>query len=256
MTSPTDALPNEILASALALLTSRELVAVAAVGRRFYAVAARLLHQRLAATAGLPDHSLLLKCCDPSYRAAGPFLQCRFLGTTTADGVPCGDASRLGDLARLYSSFRPVAVDDDSSPYNWRRPPLAGADDDGRRDEARQHIALDRGELFSQLCVLASVVRRRPRPGLYVDTCDGVVRVWRAWLADMAAGCLVSARDGLLWLDAARSVGLRVRVVAEPTPRATTPPGADEPAVAYTLVYQGAVSLPPRPCTRRGCSAG
>ncbi|KAF4513299.1 hypothetical protein G6O67_000588 [Ophiocordyceps sinensis] len=139
-------------------------------------------------------------------------------------------------------------------------------DDDQDKDEmATQDIDLDQGELFSQLCTVTNVVKRSARRGLlssHANTCHGVVRVWRKWLADMAAasptchgyddagstkdGNTTIGRDGFLWVDAAKSVGLKFRVV----PAAALAGSSlllsgpfddcedDEPAVSYTLVYQ------------------
>ncbi|KAM4060349.1 hypothetical protein HRG_002075 [Hirsutella rhossiliensis] len=144
-------------------------------------------------------------------------------------------------------------------------------DDDEDKDEiATQDIGLDRGELFSQLCTVTNVVKQSSRRGLFVshvNTCDGVVRVWRKWLADMAAsspigngyddddnhgtsgeGSTTISRDRFLWVDAAKSVGLRFRVAPAAASAADNPPllsgphddseDEDDPAVSYTLVYQ------------------
>ncbi|KAF3358435.1 Sexual differentiation process protein isp4 [Verticillium dahliae VDG1] len=70
---------------------------------------------------------------------------------------------------------------------------------------------------------------------LYTGVGDGVLRVWRTWLSDAAAG-----RGDVLWADPWKSVGLRFAVepmvLQEPVgalPRRR--PVSDEPAVKYRL---------------------
>lgn len=268
-----------MLAATLALLSSRELAQVARVSRHFYAVGVRVLYRRLVDAARLPDHELILECYHPSAKISTPYLACRYLGTRVADGDAIDDgAPALADLDRLYSSFRPVvAAEEDGWPLDAaarqrkslrrrrRRRRRAGhgpereaegeqegEDDDDDGDEmATQDIDLDQGELFSQLCTVTNVVKHSSMRGLFVshvNTCDGVLRVWRKWLADAAAGArdgndddggsTAIDRDRFLWVDAAKSVGLRFRVApAGASPHADG--DDDEPAVSYTLVYQG-----------------
>ena len=48
------------------------------------------------------------------------------------------------------------------------------------------HVHLDSSELFSQLCARTTV---SPRPGMFhtpAVVSDGIIRVWRAWLADQS----------------------------------------------------------------------
>ncbi|KJZ77935.1 hypothetical protein HIM_02572 [Hirsutella minnesotensis 3608] len=279
----------------------------------------------------------MLECYRPSAKLSTPYLACRFQGTKVADGGDINDAApRLGDLGRLYSSFRPVVAEDWSrfddrtqrrrrrrqsrrmrsppaqsqEPWQGNKDIVYGSQDDGESDDdsdddeaATQGIDLDEGELFSQLCAGVNVVQQSARPGLFlshVNTCDGVIRVWRNWLADMSARCSTapssasscssllssswpssilsqsdsdrdinfsddesrskfgsrsrcSSRDGstaeidrdeFLWVDTAKSVGLRFRV--EPSGPMTPEPlllgpdatGRGEPPVPYTLIYE------------------
>ncbi|XP_044724179.1 uncharacterized protein HRG_02075 [Hirsutella rhossiliensis] len=279
-----DKLPNEMLAATLALLSSRELALVVLVSRRFYSVGVRVLYRRLVDAARLPGHELILECYHPSAKISTPYLACRYLGTCVADGGAIDDGEPvLADLSKLYSSFRPSQSDVEEAASSqqqaghadWHQIGEAWQEDDEDDDEdkdeiATQDIGLDRGELFSQLCTVTNVVKQSSRRGLFVshvNTCDGVVRVWRKWLADMAAsspigngyddddnhgtsgeGSTTISRDRFLWVDAAKSVGLRFRVAPAAASAADNPPllsgphddseDEDDPAVSYTLVYQ------------------
>lgn len=77
-----------------------------------------------------------------------------------------------------------------------------------------QDVFLDETESFSQLCTVTNLVEVGPKPGLFlshVNVGDGVVRVWRDWLAAQAQnGDGVGAP--ILWADARQSVGVRFRV--------------------------------------------
>lgn len=262
---------RQLLEAALAPLSSRELgAAVATVNRRFYAVGVRVLHRRLVEAARLPGHELILECYPPSAKVLTPYLACRHLGTRIGDGDGDGfDDARpgLADLGRLYASFRPVVEDGwpgrarvrerrgDSREASCDGDDRVYDDDDDYDDEelATQDIDLDQGEPFSQLCAVTNV-KPSARQGLFlshVNACEGVVRVWRRWLADRAAvrdDRAATGGDGVLWVDAAKNVGLRFRVAAgdapEPAALLSGPCSDDEePAVSYTLVYEGASPL-------------
>lgn len=120
---------------------------------------------------------------------------------------------------------------------------------------ATQEIHLDEGELFSQLCCVTNIVKEGPRHGLFtshVNMSDGVIRVWRDWLAHRASG--PATRDeseqfriddeGILWDGASKSIGLRFRAISEPSERVPLISGpSDDIPVSYTLVYEGELYL-------------
>ncbi|PNY28325.1 Uncharacterized protein TCAP_01747 [Tolypocladium capitatum] len=251
-----DKLPNEILAGVLAPLSARELIVITSVSRRFYSVAVRLLYRRLLATASLPDNELILECYHPSAKISTPYLCCRYLGTKLADGGAVDEQSpTLGDLLRLYSSFRPVLAEENRRRrFGPKPPPAAISWPEGRRGDevAVQEVFLDEGELLTQLCAVTNVVKESSRPGCYVshvNTCDGVVRIWRERLAALAGASTVredepgssSAVDfgSFLWVDPGKSVGLRFCVRESPSERMPLISGpGDEAPVSYSLVYE------------------
>ncbi|PHH73799.1 hypothetical protein CDD80_3556 [Ophiocordyceps camponoti-rufipedis] len=257
-----DMLPNEVLLATLTLLSARDLAAISTVCRRFHACTGRLLRRRLHRVASLPDNELLLDCYQPSARVSTPYLACRFQGTSGLE------SQGSTGISRLYSSFRPVVARD--ARCRWFLGPLPSQESSssGGKDEdeaAVQTVELDEGELFSQLCTATNVIRQCPQPGLFIshiNTCEGVIRVWRHWLAAQAirnndqdedddegysSGCSSPVTDGLLWVDAGQNVGLRFRVEPASAPLLRPGPGLtpeeEEPAVAYRLVYQGGLEV-------------
>lgn len=147
----------------------------------------------------------------------------------------------LSDLGRLYSSFKPYMAEENRR----RRQPLNGAVSDD--DTAREDLFLDDGELFSQLCAVTNLVKTGPRAGLFlshVNISDGVLRIWREWLAEVATPIrevdenLDSSK--ILWVDSAKNVGVRFRVMLGPMERMPVISGPnDQPPIAYKLEYEG-----------------
>lgn len=136
--------------------------------------------------------------------------------------------------------------------HSGRRPSTQTGGDIPVGDEvATQEVYLDDDQLFSQLCTATSVVKEASRPGIYyshVNMCDGFVRIWRQWLAEMAS--LNDAEeisttvdfDRYIWVGPARNVGLRFRVVLGPTERMPLLSGPDNDSpVSYNLIYKGIV---------------
>lgn len=78
----------------------------------------------------------------------------------------------------------------------------------------------------------------------HVNVSDGVIRVWRDWLATAASAAADSEpEEEVLWADAAQDVGLRFRVrEIEPAAAATAGPvlvAADEEVpVSYRLEHR------------------
>lgn len=108
-------------------------------------------------------------------------------------------------------------------------------------DTASVTVHLDDGEMFSQLCAVTNLVKTGPRRGLFlshVNINDGVVRVFRRWLAARAAG--EEEVDPILWTDRYKNVGLKFRVcenTEERRPAIWSEADEDLP-VSYTLIYE------------------
>ncbi|KAL6872980.1 hypothetical protein J3F83DRAFT_731618 [Trichoderma novae-zelandiae] len=181
-------------------------------------------------------------------------------------------------LRKLYSCFRPVVMEENRRArlrYGWSSQTLAGssqlriAAEDVADEAAHQEVYLDEGERFSQLCTVTNVVTQGSRPGLFtrhINISDGVIRVFRDWLASMlerpshlqsgasssaaapspaavrgttlaSSGVFSSDDSRVLWVDSTRDVGLRFRVMPGPEARGTI--FEDEPPVFYNLIYEG-----------------
>ncbi|POR35579.1 Uncharacterized protein TPAR_04211 [Tolypocladium paradoxum] len=246
---------GQILASALAPLSARELIIITSVSRRFYSAAVRVLYRRLLDTASLPDNELILECYHPSAKISTPYLCCRYLGMKLAHGgVVDHQSPTLGDFPKLYSSFRPVVTEENRRRRfrpEWPQSAISRPEARREDEDAMQEVFLDEGELFTQLCAVTNVVKEGSRPGFYVshvNTCDGVIRIWREWLDNLASASTIREDepessavdfDRFLWVDPAKSVGLRFRVRMSPSERMPliSGPGDDAP-VSYSLVYE------------------
>ncbi|KAK8140712.1 hypothetical protein G3M48_002484, partial [Beauveria asiatica] len=180
----------------------------------------------------------------------------------------------LGHVCQLYASFLPVVTEENRRRRNRNMawpvsvrdggPPGAAAAAAAADQVATQQLPFDDGALFSQLCVALNLVTphgcQRHR-GIFVShysMSEHVVRVFRRWLEESMASDdgdrvpspwdptapppppppLASSR--ILWVDAARTIGLRFRVSPGPAERMPLLSGTDEedPAVSYTLTYQ------------------
>lgn len=239
-----------MLAASLACLSTRELIEVVPVSRCFYTLATRILYRRLIGVSPLPDNRLILDCYHPSERLTTPPLSCRYLGLKRVGEQPITDESlKFSDLGKLYSSYRPVMKEESRDRRRASR--RTGSKALQGDETATQDVYLDHDLLFSQLCAVTYVVKEASRPGFYisqVNTCDGVVRVWRPWLAEKANlnGADESLHskivdfDKFLWVDVGKNVGLRFGVVLGPAERLPllSGPGDDSP-VSYTLIYEG-----------------
>jgi hypothetical protein len=70
------------------------------------------------------------------------------------------------------------------------------------------------------------------------------LRVWRDWLADRAKDA-DDKESEVLWADSKKTVGLRLRVVERETVHVGPPlRTGEDPAVSYTLMYEGALRNP------------
>ncbi|KAI9821286.1 MAG: hypothetical protein M1827_004022 [Pycnora praestabilis] len=277
-------LPNELLMQILLPFSTGSLLPLALVSHRFHDIILRILHYRLMLAASLKDHKLILECFHPSCKYTEPPLHCEYLGTPGLTSREEGRGSifeevdktgRLGKLGSLYSRFRPYRPESED---NARRPHPAG-DVPGSRTSSvssptstsanqqqddglvSQTISLESHELFSQLCAISNIVKVGPRKGIflgYETVVDGVVRVWRDWLANKAKYQTSKAKitdgdrqnsdlnttkgqDQILWVDIREDVGFRLRV-KERRWRPNLPillHKDEDVAVSYQIEYEG-----------------
>jgi hypothetical protein len=122
-----------------------------------------------------------------------------------------------------------------------------------------QNIQLESHEPFSQLCTLTQLVKEGRRQGFFlswVNISEGVIRVWRDWLAEQcrslpkrnnpSSGHTSKADEckeptqRLLWADPRENIGLRIRVVEREDILATTQNNPNqEDSISYKLEYEG-----------------
>jgi hypothetical protein len=243
-------LKHQILISILSNFPTLSLLPLTLTSHRIHDLIIRILHQRALEAAQLRDHKLLLECFHPSTKLSTPYLFCHTLATRALTSAPSNQEppSTLTDLSSLYTSFRPLKPDSDrraprAHPAGgWFPPPtLQSKDEDS--ELVCQDIHLESHELFSQLCTIANLVKVGPKRGLFlssVNVGEGILRVWRDWLAERAKSGGEEGESEVLWADSKKTVGLRLRVVEREVVHVGPPlRTGEDPNVSYTLFYEG-----------------
>ncbi|KAL4754569.1 hypothetical protein BDW72DRAFT_165659 [Aspergillus terricola var. indicus] len=215
-------LPNEVFVQILYPFTTRELLRLATVSQRFYALVLRLLHYRILLSAQLTDYKLILECFHPTSKLTEPHVFCKYLGTPGLSDKYEGEGSlyenidtaqQLGRLGTLYSIFKPVETEEDLA--------AVGLDPDSLA--VRRPVSIESSEDFSQLCVVVNVVKVLPGTDVLlsaVNVEDGVIRLFRDWLKSQTNHprdlqphkSTENQGHGVLWVDQSKSVGLKFRV--------------------------------------------
>ncbi|KAH9868942.1 hypothetical protein J1614_008019 [Plenodomus biglobosus] len=258
-------LPNELLLHLFTPIPTPDLLPLTAISRRIYNLIIRILHNRLVAASELHDHTLLLECYHPSAKLTEPSYFCAYRGTdglgqyNGAESSDC-DAGMLGRMHGMYSRFQPHRRDLDASGRRVVARPgdVPGSrtfpgtvQDKGMGNAAKQTLSLEAHELFTQLVAQTNLVKIGPRSGLFtsfVGIEEGVLRVWREWLKDVAAkdrahpittthqpievrgkGKAVAREaveetadmhdPSILWVSSAKNTGLRFNVKEKKLPK-------------------------------------
>jgi hypothetical protein len=269
-------------------LPTPELLPLTVLSNRIYNIILRILHNRLVAAAELESHSLLLECYHPSAKLTEPPYFCAYQGTDGLSlyenpGEPdrAAAAARLGEMRQMYSRFRPHRRElEDGGRRVARRPgDIPGsrtypgtAQDKFSGEIVKQTVSLEAHELFTQLVAQVNLVKIGPYNGLFsafVDIEEGVLRVWRKWLGEIAAkGNRVidtskekaeevggakgeirkpddmesgSEDQRILWVSTARNTGIRFNV-RERKLRRDTPiliRNDEDLPVSYDVEYDG-----------------
>ena len=233
---------------------SQSLIQYSFVCHRFRDLIVRIIHNRLLKAASLKDHKLILECYHPTAQYTEPYLLCEYLGTPGLSDANGREAftqdgnHRMGELGMLYSRFLPRSKDAESEPRIVRSHPAG--DVPGSRtsptpsssstplqpDIITRAVSMESHELFSQLCVSASLVQVGPRRGVFLSCVDVLkkttTRMFRDWLSGktetsndpdldvsehftngMASKPRSSSEQSrrLMWVDPENNVGLRVR---------------------------------------------
>lgn len=193
----------------LSYLPTQHVLFVTPVSRRMHALALRLVHNRLSIAAGLNGHTLILECYHPSAKLTTSSLFCTSLGTDgLEDALDFGgqqEVGRVTHLGSLYSRFQPQRKETETPTTRWVRagdipgsrtyPVHAAPGESSARKSGilvTETVSLDSHELFSQLCCVANLVKLGPRRFITSmvtpPISDGMIRVWRDWLARQVNG--------------------------------------------------------------------
>ena len=224
-----------------------------------------MLHHRLRTATALADHKIQLECYHPTAKYTTPWWFCDHLGTeglgntTESEEYLYADiptAGRLGKLGSLYSRFHPTESTDLEVPLP----------DPARQthDTVSQVVSLDTNERFSQLCVVANLVRLGSSVNWLINSVtigEGVVRVFRTKRSPTEESkkahqdpvlessscqrrdwCKVNiGEERMLWVDNSQNIGLKVRVTEQRASKVQPLllNKEDEAAVTYRVEYQG-----------------
>lgn len=280
---------TQLLLHLLTALPTPDLLPLAVLSHRIYSIILRILQTRLVTASELSSHTLLLECYHPSAKLTEPPYFCTYHGTdglTHYDPLSNDDtniAARLGEMRNMYSRFRPHRREPENGGRRVRRPPgdvpgsrtYPGSPADKFEGETvKQILSLDGYELFTQLVAQTNLVKVGPRHGLFacfVGIEEGVVRVWRQWLKDMAAkgrtpvsnaSSRITKQEGkgkevmqdtveekkgmgdesILWVSQAKNTGLRFNVeerkLRRDAPILIRADDEDMP-VSYEIEYDG-----------------
>lgn len=195
----------QILLSILSLYPTQELITYASVCHQFHSLVLRLLHQRLQIATTLDDHTLFLECGPPAAKWTMSKVFCKTIGTDHLEELSNdiketgGSIGQIGRLGQIYTRFRPVNKEPDFRQVPRPHPAgdipgsntymtpedLAKAWQGDGNDTVSRTIHIDASFLFSQLETLVYLGKLGSRGLLVkcVETCEGVIRVRREWLA-------------------------------------------------------------------------
>ncbi|KAN0092379.1 hypothetical protein V8E51_018226 [Hyaloscypha variabilis] len=254
-------LPNEIILHILRLFSTRDLLPLTLLSKRIHDLILSLIYQRLIALPSLPARKVVLECYHPSAKLSTPYFFCDYLST---DALP---THSLSSLRNLYSHFRPTPPEGDRKVWRprpsggWSWVPISDVIGDREEELVAQDVYLESHELFSQLQCVVNVVETGIRKDLFLNCVtvgEGLVRVWREWLAERAECAVLRSGEGkvdnehskegekegekgsgLLWSDTEKHVGLKLRVIERQDERIPVLISRDEdPNVGYTLQYE------------------
>jgi hypothetical protein len=264
-------------------LPTTSLLPLTLLSRRFHDIILRILHDRLVRATALEDHCLVFECFHPSTKFLTPYLYCEHLSTDSlADNIYWGpkNTGNLGKMTGLYAHFRPLPPDPERflrrphpaggapaqpSPSTWYQ--LSSQESGEPTDRlVSTTVSLDSHEWFTQLCTVTSLVKVGPRHGVFkscVKVGEGVVRIWRDWLASQAFcrpqcvdklttndsnTAVVAApqsadeekwKERMLWLDRHENIGLKMKVRGTYQPNFVQ--SQEDIAVSYFVEYEGEI---------------
>jgi hypothetical protein len=251
-----------------------------------------MLHHRLWTATALADHKIQLECYHPSAKYTTPWWFCEYLGTEGLGNTRKSEDSlyadvpatgRLGRLAGLYSHFLPTEAKDRRVPMPHPAGEIPGHSNTSTmyptslpgellQDTVSQIVSLDTNERFSQLCVVANLVRIGKSINWLINSVtlgEGVVRIFRDKMpttdgygsyqvnqdpVSESSSCQRRnwpkediGEERMLWIDDSQTTGLKVRVTEQKSNKVQPLlfKEDDEVAVSYRVEYQGSPN--PRP---------
>ena len=163
---------------------------------------------------------------------------------------PAGDVPG----SRTYTPPAPAAAT--AGPSQERETNKAPPVEDKDEQLVTQTVHLDSAEMFTQLCAQTFLATRGTKPGLFhqhVDINQGVIRVFRKWLAAQVASngmVLEDKNASVLWANDGEQLGIRLKV-KQKSWRRDMPliVNVDEDdSVLYEIQYEGGLRVGEEDC--------
>ncbi|KAK6534986.1 hypothetical protein TWF281_006285 [Arthrobotrys megalospora] len=238
-------LPRELIEEILSLMPTRSLVMVSGTSKLIHDIATYILSRRLRHTLHIEGYKLVFECYAADDKFDHPFNHCEYTGTQVGaencaaptkkfQKVPyfTEDDEEEGEecnaLAKLYSHFTPRSYDLEA--------PIPSTT-----------VTIDSGDLFTQVCASASLIKlsKSPYGGVQsvIPVCESFFRVKRNWLD---AACESQEKPTMTWVGMGENMGLKLNVTGRKVVGPAISGGVrgrdqEDEAVEYGVEYDGIV---------------
>jgi len=209
--------------------------------RRFHDLIASIVPLRVRQAAPAPNRAFIIECYTRAEALRAPSMAGQFMH---AIGPGAPDDADLSGVAKWYSVFRPY-----ESGIKWPQGELV---DEGGGEAPTQVLHLDDGQTETEM-ITRCLVRKWDFWPRMASVHDGVVKIDRQWLLDMASSLTevdeprwddgsqrLEGDRGILWINKRKDMGIQCRVSPWQTDRMPVLVGADDlPAMAFIIAFEG-----------------
>ncbi|KAF3936726.1 hypothetical protein ABW19_dt0201358 [Dactylella cylindrospora] len=225
-------------------MSTKCLLAASATSKFLHDIATYINNRRIRQVLEVEGYQGIYECYAPIDKYNHPYNHCSYTGTypenesLTAKGKTSlysfEDVESFHPASKLYSHFIPSAYDASHATSVSPQP-------------TSSLVTLEVGELFTQICASACLIRTGPKRGIFesvIPVFESFFRVKRDWLDE----CCEAAENGkgteakVMWVGMGENVGLKLRVKGRKVIGGGGYTGLrgyeEEPAVEYIVEYQ------------------
>ncbi|KAK6349457.1 hypothetical protein TWF696_005741 [Orbilia brochopaga] len=219
-------------------MPTRALAVAAGTSKLIHDIASYILAQRLRHTLELGGYQLIYECYAAEDKYNHPYNHCEYNGAHAGTQAQKLKPSEFNSLSTLYTHFTPTPYD--ASHRFQQQCQISSVMPSQQLQPAWTSVTIDTGDLFTQVCAIAKLVRIGARgERSVIPVFESFFRVRRDWLDDACEeGNSVDGDSGVVWVGMGENVGLKLRVGER---RITGACREDEPAVQYRVEYQSLV---------------